>query len=485
MNLGSNQRMKKESGDTAHLDERTIELFVIGSELLKDGRAAVGEHLSRCAGCAALHREISDYYAEVAGLAEEQAKKATLALYAPDRGIRPWAQGDHRLAVSEKSRLPSRFVQSVRRFPIRWASAFVAVAAALVFLLPQFFPHDRNPSYARAKDEYLLVYNEQGEELWRKHIGKGYDQGALPAWISAHPEEALTAFDVDGDGKNEVLAVFGWTSLRMVNPPLDNRILCFNADGTERWRYEVHRNISIGGVQYADDYRIQLMLLGDYNRDGNPEVVLGVTQNPWFPSAMIRLNAIDGSFVSEYWHPGSIPYFVHKDINGDGVEELFFAGQNNRLGRACLVVLDPRTIEGYAPAPKKYIPQGIPEGKEEYYLIFPPTDLEREWVDITNQVMRLTIKADGLLEVVVMEPLDRFRAEIYYYFDSSMKCVSVRGSDHFTAAHRQLEKEGKLKERLNDAYYERLRRGVSYWNGNRFVNHPTMTNLYREVTRKW
>jgi hypothetical protein len=345
-------------------------------------------------------------------------------------------------------------------------------AVVLAFVLPKFLRHDMNPAIARAKSEFLVVSNKQGDELWRKHIGTGYDLSEGPRWITSHQEEAVTTYDVDGDGSNEVLAIFGWMS-HLLNLPIQRGVLCYNADGTERWRYEVHRNVVIGGVPYSDDYRAHLMVVGTFTPEKKPQIVLAASHNPWFPNIILSLDAKAGTLLGEYWHPGVVPCFGRKDLDGDGVEELLFAGQNNRFGRACLLVLDPRNIHGGAPVPKGSVPENIKGGTEKYYVIFPPSDLEQKWVDITNQAIEMTIRADGLIEVVIMEVLQDYRPEMYYYLDSTMTCVRVRGSDHFTAAHKMYEKEGRITRPLNDAFYEDLRRSVLYWNGEKFVTTPT------------
>jgi hypothetical protein len=318
------------------------------------------------------------------------------------------------------------------------------------------------------KDEFMVVYNMNGDEVWRKHISWGYDAKGVEGPVSSYPERALTVYDVDGDGTREVLAVFGWRNLRDPNAPSPNTLLCLNADGSERWRYEVHRNVVIGGEAYSDDYRIYQMIVGDFERGGSPSVIIWASQDPWFPNVIIRLNARDGSYVSEYWHPGTIPHLVQKDLNGDGVSELIMAGQNNRYGRACVLVLDPRRIIGYSPAPAKFIPPGMPKGQELFYVIFPPSDLKDRWVDITNQVAKLENREGGLIEAAVMEPVYDFNAEMYYYLDSTMACVAVRGSDHFTAVHKRYESQGRFKTALNEAYFENLRSNVLYWNGSEF-----------------
>jgi hypothetical protein len=475
--------MKNGIVNAEHLDEKTIELFVNESKLVTDRRDEIARHLSQCPGCRAMHEEISRYYDEVDKLQDEQAMKSSHALYAPDRAIRPRRYEEGSARAPQNTALPQRFVRSVRQYPIRWTGGFVLVVAALALLLPKIRSVDSNPAYVRAKDEFLITYNKAGDELWRKHVSEEYDVKKGPGWITARPEEALTTVDVDGDGRNEVLAVFGWMS-QPIQSPAPNSIVCFNADGSERWKYEVHRQIVIGGVQYTDDYRVHQVIVGDFDKNNKPVIIIGASHNPWFPNVIVRLNPIDGTFIGEYWHPGVAPFFLHKNLDGEGREELIFAGQNNRLGRACMFVLDPGKIEGYAPTPLEYVPQGVPKGRELYYVVFPATDLIKGWIDIANQVTKTNLRADGSIEIVVLEKIDEYQPEIYYYFDRDMRCIRVRGSDHFAAAYKLYKDQGKIKGELTDAYFEYLRRNVMYWDGAKFVHEPTRVNHDKEVARK-
>ena len=61
------------------------------------------------------------------------------------------------------------------------------------------------------------------------------------------PEEGLAIADIDGDGRNEILAGTHWYKF---------------ADG----RWEQHK--------YADDYITTLVAVGDIDGDGKPEIVL-------------------------------------------------------------------------------------------------------------------------------------------------------------------------------------------------------------------
>jgi len=342
----------------------------------------------------------------------------------------------------------------------------------MVFALPQVLK-DKELAYVRPKDEFIVAFNKGGGEIWRKYIGQGYDLSNVPNWVGRNLGRAIDAYDVDGDGSREVLAVFGWTNVKNPQIQWDNRIICLNADGTQRWQYEVHRKMTFGGVEYSDNYKIAYMIVGDPDHDGRSDVFVGASHVPWYPNVIIHLNGNDGTVLGEYWHAGVTAHVVQKDIDGDGVDELLLAGQNNRFRKACLLVLDPRTMAGHAPAPRGLVPDSSLRGTEKYYLVFPPTDLKAESVDITNTAHGFTLRANGQFEMMVLEPLDRYNAEVYYYLDSTLTCVRVALSDHFSAAHKLMEDEGKVKSRIDARYLDRLRTSVQYWDGRRFVNKPT------------
>jgi hypothetical protein len=48
----------------AHLDEHTIDLFIIEPEMLDIQRAEIEVHLAECAGCRILMEEFAEFYCE-------------------------------------------------------------------------------------------------------------------------------------------------------------------------------------------------------------------------------------------------------------------------------------------------------------------------------------------------------------------------------------------------------------------------------------
>jgi hypothetical protein len=356
----------------------------------------------------------------------------------------------------------------------------VALIAILVVLATKFVARDINPAYARAKDEFLIAYNKNGDDLWRKHIGYGYDLSKAPNYISTNPDNALMTIDIDGDGKNEVLGVFGWVldSQAQTRLPLDNTLICFGQNGEERWKYEFHRSLIFGKEKFSDDYRVIQMMVGDFDRNGQYEIVFVAQHGTWPSSFVVHLNAKNGTVLSEYWHPGWTK-IAHKDMDGDGVQEILVAGYNNAFEKSAFAILDSRRIEGHAPATDEYIPQGISRSTEKSYILLPDPDLyvsASDW----DQGSGVSCDSSGLIEIRSGRIFPGNKAGewvgvvMFFYFDKSLNCVKVKAGDDFINYHVRLEKEGKLTKKLDNQYFEELRRGVLYWNGKKFDNQPTM-----------
>ncbi len=458
-----------------HIDEQTLELYLLEAREVNAQREEIKRHLKECAGCAALYKKLREYYGEVEQIKAERAEKRSRALTVQRMIVRiPPFNG--RMPISEIPKtFPARVVYLVIQHPVISSTSFLAIVlATLLLLAPKFEKKDLNPSYARAKDEFLIAYNESGDELWKKHIGFGY--------AAIDPSQVLAIEDVDGDGKNEILATFGW----IPRSPMLNAVVCYNADGRERWKYEFHRHMTFGEETFSDDYRFVSMMVGDFERDGSYEVVAVIRHNPYWPCAIVRLDARNGTLLSEYWHSGWIESLNHKDIDGDGVEELFFAGENNSFDLPSLIVLDPRNMEGHAPAKDKFVPQGVQKGKEKYYILLPPPDLRTLAPRARNYAALLTFPADGSIDIrehTGLEPLSPPIAEVVFSFDRSLNCLKATPTDDFKVFHRRMEAEGKLTKKVDEHYSEELRQGVQYWDGKKFVHEPTMNKRYREMRK--
>jgi hypothetical protein len=470
--------MEQPGNGMKHLDERTLALYILKAPEVKDQRTAIAKHLRACKGCAALRDEISEYYTEFQTMHESQ-NSTTLPVLMPEQALQSFFVRQGVVMPAPRPGLLQQFVHSFRRYPVRWSTGFATVIAGLVLLTTTFKTGDSNPAYARAKEEFLVVYNKQGKELWRKHAGIGFD---LEYIARNTPYESVDNFvravDVDNDGANEVIAVFGLLSQPIAEGK--NVVTCYGSDGSARWKYPFHRKMTFGNEAFSDDYHLTKIMVEDFDNDGRVEVIATATHSPYYPTAIIRLDAQRGVFQSEYWNSGLLAASHQADLDGDGIVELLFGGTNNGYNQAALVVLDPRAIDGHSPAPSAYLPVGIPTGREKYYLLFPKSDLLSVSTEKRNRISSIRLTSEGLLEVRSLEVGEggRFPKELHYYFDSAMRCVRVTATDYFEEAHRKLEAEGKLTTKLSEQYFEELRQGIRYWDGEKFVKEAVKSGRY-------
>ena len=462
-----------------HIDENILRLYAMDSDDVAGRRSEIGEHLRVCAGCTILFEEMRQYYAEVSQLQEER-KESSHALNVRQMIMRvPPFTDEGRLSERPMS-VPARFVLFVIRHPwVSSGSVLVFLLAGLFFLIPGEPVRDGNPAYARAKNEFLVVFNSHGDELWRKHAGIGYDVERMDLQFTSL-NNFVTVEDVDNDGVNEVIAVFGYISDPVTAER--NTIICYRSDGGERWRFKFHRRMKFGTERFSDDYIIGKMVAGDFDRDNTLDVVAMAFHHLYYPFAMIRLDARNGEVLIEYWHSGSSGTSFVADLDGDGVEELIFGGGNNGFNQANVLVLDPRSMDGHAPAPVAYTPVGVPDGREKYYILLPQSELNKTGPDKRNGVWYIRTTADSLLEVGTHEiQAVTHPPGLIYYFDLAMKCVRVDANDYYVETHRKMKNEGKLTSTLNDEYFDQLRQSVRYWDGEKFVMEPVMNKRYLEA----
>jgi len=481
-----------------HINDKILEkLFISPDEISSQEKDDIASHLEKCALCREHVAKLKDFYKDLQANLDTQPTERDKA-FAEKLLVRPrLALPEKKLALHERvdnalstfveiiepyhRPLAERVWSYIRIHPLRTAGGFSFAAVLMIFALSLIIPlKDKNPSYARAKDEYLVVYNKEGKELWRKHIGIGYDLDKLLKQEQyVDPETYLQAVDVDGDGKKEIIATFGLISKWQSK----NGIFCYNYDGKERWTYYFNRQMKFGNTQFSDAYSFRNFIVGDFDKNGSIEIISVAYHEGWYPTAIISLNASDGKLINEYWHSGcvQIQTLVNKDLDNDGIDEILAGGENNGFNLAFLLVLDPRNFKGHSPAPYEYTPNNIPPGNEKYYLLIDRSDI-KEYASIPrNKLTSIRFSSDGSIITPVQEEIERMNYVILYTFNSNLECINIDGEDKSVTLHDKFVDEGKLSKKIDKQYYEDLRKGIKYWDGEKFVNTPTMNKKYVEM----
>jgi hypothetical protein len=462
---------------TEHLEENTLALYVLHAPEVEERRQEIASHLEHCIGCSRLLEEIEGYYSEVGELQGSEEHSLLPSLEVADRLSRKTDDARGGPLAPLKSPLLQVFVASFKAYPVRWSGAFALAAAVLLFLVPKFFATDSNPTYVRAKDEFLVALNKNGQELWRRYVRPEYESVVLKASLTSVSAVA----DIDGNGKNEIVLMLPHEQT-LAGAYSSTRIACYNADGGDRWQFEFHPKMDFGEVTFSGEYFLEHpLVLRDFERNGQRRIAFAARHAAWWPCVVGLLDANDGKVLGEYWHPGWVKIKA-KDVDGDGIEEVVAVGYNNAFKKNVLAVLDPRQIKGHAPATAEYTPNGIGSAAEKFYILLPDPDLFglalRFPAEASYGIQEGTPLEIRTIRFLSLGKLGDRVAEVFFDFDKQMRCIEVRGGDEFVDLHRSLEKEGRIKTKLDANYFEVLRREVQYWDGEKFVKEPTMNRRY-------
>jgi hypothetical protein len=262
------------------------------------------------------------------------------------------------------------------------------------------------------------VLDEPGKTLWTKT----FPAGIVPAGCFGAPPGQV--IDVDGDGSQEVLFI--------PNPAFETTesvpLICYNADGTERWRFLPGRTVRTRAGEFAAEFRACSFV--PLRQGGQAKIALGSLHRLYYPYQVAFLDA-EGRLLREYWHPGHLQEMVLHDVEGDGRKELLLAGVNNSRKQATVVVLDPERGKGAAreddPA---YVFDGFETAKEKARLFFPVSVLTG--AGRYNRASRIDTAADRLT-VHVMERTVPERATVFYEFGRGLTPRGLSVSDDFAA----------------------------------------------------
>ena len=381
---------------------------------------------------------------------------------------------DRNLIHSKPLILPRKVVSGVRRHGrrIAWVASFLVILILVIYLSSKGrLWKDRNPADFRIVGQYLVVNNVSGQEIWR------YDFGfPLTNIYYKNPVENIKIKDTDRDGRNELLAGIYENDF----PDYSGYFYHFNDNGDIIFQKKTGKKMTFGAVKYSGHYRITFLDAQDFNGDGKYEFITIAHQYPDFPCC-VNVWDEEGSVLGEYWHSGQLNRADCFDLDGDGIKEIFALGQNNEYGCAVMAVLHPFDMDGASPqtAGGDYHASEMASGREIYFIRFPRSDIYH-LLNGRDQAYQIQEQGNNL-QVAIGNKLARNERSLdannilYYYFNRDFMIQSITISDNYKMKFFQV-----TGERIDMSSVERKLRHTLFYDGEEWVEEPTMTKYWRE-----
>ncbi|MDP2207770.1 MAG: hypothetical protein Q8K98_03215 [Bacteroidota bacterium] len=488
-----------------HIEIQQIEKFIISREDFTPGELDnITAHLAQCTYCKDHAEKLTAFYDGVSKELHNEPterdkvfsekiltrRKQVIPFRKPELAQHSQDALDTYFEIIEPYHRPlmQRFARYIQIHPVRFASAtslagFMLVASFLL-IKPAF--EDKNPAFAKIKDYVLTVYNKEAEVIWTKSVVGIPDASTVESSqyrnFNANPRRLLLA-DIDDDNKNELLL----TGSDIGKEFTEDTLYCFNSDGNIKWKHGVGPAIAFGKLDFTaySTWLIVNIFVVNNNKSGKSKLFALALQRMYSPSKLFEINPTDGTELQSYWHRGVLYSMITMDLDNDGREEIILGGVNNNFDRACIAVLEPENINGYTSPLTENIPHGISRATEKYYLLLPFTNLG-QLLSVTtyNCISVIEIVGNNLFRAYTEEIYGREEYDgkgIIYTFGEGMKVKTLLGDASFQKLHKQYEKEGNLSQKYGPEYLQSLKDSIKYWDGEKFVNTPTINKFYQKA----
>ena len=375
-----------------------------------------------------------------------------------------------------------KIIANYRRYhtAVNWVLSIMALCVIAFFIINYLIPVlDRNPVIPRIENKKFTAYNKYGIKVWESDFStRDYDSTSVH--IDNFIKSNIHIADLDNDNENEILVLN--TDYR--NFAITRSMFCYKSDNTLLWEYsKPPEEIYYGGNLYDDTYFLNRINVYDFNNDGKKEIITSGYLDLWFPCRITVYNYL-GKEISHYWNAGQLKEIDIYDLDSDGKEEIYLMGvTNNKNYRgAVLVVFDPDFVSGAS-----FHTDPLRDGKrglEKYYIIFPTTILTKFCPAGLTFTRDILVKGKNKILVVVTDGAGEIfyapsKSYIVYEFDKDMIVTGIGWNSAFIKEYNDLVNEKKIKPIKDIANYnDSLKNAVLYWDGDKFVNYPTMNKHY-------
>ncbi|MBI1937312.1 MAG: hypothetical protein HYS25_04235 [Ignavibacteriales bacterium] len=481
-----------------HIDENILEKFAIDKNLLNDEEVlAVKSHLKECGHC----RELYSFYLESVNELEEssltepsdidynfaQKLKSKLEpeeskLLRDKNGAVQIFNGNAEIITKKNIYSLQNIYRLIKTYPVSSFSFAAVCVMAASFLVTTFkdFVKDTNPASLEIKHSVLYAYNQAGQLLWNKNVDGIYADKIDSVMIFTEGrKKCVNLLDIDNDNKNEILITGSLIEKGLYRT---DSLYCFNSDGTKRWTVSPEDQ----KFNYAPKWkRTNWWVEEFFTAKSNNGVLLYVLANveTYGGTVLSTLNPLTGKVTSSLYHSGHYTTQFHYDMDGDGNDEIFLGGISS-YDRPFVMILKQPYLMGVMP---DYFSSNhkVP-GNAWYYVLLPVSKLSKI-AGLVSPASLSVIKKfdkDGIVCYSDDVPSDKRenRLRLLYSFNKKIEIQFINYTTQYKALYDEIVSKGKIKEGIV-SYLATLKDSVKYWDGDKFVNYPTVNKYWNQKFR--
>ncbi|MFI5251177.1 MAG: hypothetical protein ACHQQQ_01990 [Bacteroidota bacterium] len=468
-----------------HIDEHTLELFILRAEAVEGQRAEIEAHLAACRGCKDLADEIAAFHTE---LKDELTKpripvtRAERAIARRNENLAPF----HDLYGVPMPYLPQTRVQKFTRFvfrhPITSGAGVLGLAAGLALLINVATKLDRNPAYVfmNPANGMFEVMNHENGPLWQRPLPQFADDKRLEDVMG---NRCYAVTDREGNGVNEILT----TLMLGGEPPVPQKgVNIFDGAGNLIKNIPFQEYPSFRGTRYNIPNEItgQALIVDTVQNNKLNEIYISVSSGR-SPNVLLRMDK-NGNVLGEYWHFGNFQAMYSCDINNDGNNEIILCGLNDvddekKPSMPVIAVVNPKKLVGEQ---ESSCSRGFGDSAstaEIMYIRLPQSELTPIFKQ--NTVVQYMRQSDSIIQFTCGVENDNVHYDFEYTFTPDLRPLKVKSTSWTTTMYNKLFKEGKIPHLIDQAYLDNLKNSIRYWDGKNWrkerteIQHQVSTRL--------
>ena len=370
----------------------------------------------------------------------------------------------------------SRVLRTIKFVRKQSAAIILLILLAVVIFFSGLLDFDTNPAKILRKGRFLYVINKNEKVLWKKFLYYGDSFGGEGLLrISAK------LFDINSDGNNEVIVANEADTSKSNYGAFIPRITCYDHSGDTVWTYEFKDTISTRTKKFLPHYEPSLINI--INRDGRNILYCFARQYQYYPGVIFSIDVKTGKRIGNtFWHPGRFTDAHLGDFNRDGKPEIVAVGAQNSYEGNFILSINLDELDGCGPATPDYHFYGKKTSKFNKYVLIPLTDLAKHldlrYANIDAGGLDY-VKSTNSFRVDAIETAANNFGVMLFVFDSKLNLLDIDCSDGMQMIRDSLVVHGELNKPLTNTpeYFKSLRKQFQYWDGEKFISYQSYNNF--------